>query len=272
MKQTQLLALLLAGASLVPWVHAEEPPAAAAPAAEQAAAPEADNPGDEAIDAAAMQALDRMGAYLRGLGTFSLRAEDRIDEVLDSGQKIQVSAQADLQVRRPDGLYAEIETDRRSRQLYFDGKTFTLLSPTLGYYTSVPAPATIREMLEAITAKYGVSFPVVDLFHWGQDAEAAAAITSAIALGTSKVAGQVTDHYAFRQEGVDWQIWIAQGEAPLPLRYVITTMDEPEQPQYSADLTWDTQAKPADGAFTFTPTEKHYPIDIVVLDDVQAED
>jgi len=258
----RLLALVLAGASWIPGLQADEQ---AAQTTDAAAAT-----GDEMIDAAAMQALDRMGAYLRTLETFSVRAEDRIDEVLDSGQKIQLSARIDLQVRRPDRLHADIETDRRSREIYFNGKAFTLVAPTLGYYTSVPAPATIGEMLSMIETKYDVSFPLVDLFHWGTDPDAAAAINSAIVLGTSKIGGNMTDHYAFRQEGVDWQIWIAQGEAPLPLRYVITTMDEPEQPQYSADLTWDTQAEPADSTFTFTPTDKHHPIAIVVLDEAQA--
>jgi hypothetical protein len=258
----RLLALLIAGVSWAAALQAEEQSA-------QAADPAAAS-SDTVVDAAAIQALDRMGAYLRSLKTFSVRAEDRIDEVLDSGQKIQWSAQIDLQVRRPDGLHAGIETDRGSRQIYFDGKAFTLVSPALGYYTTVPAPPTIGEMLTAIETKYGVIFPLADLFHWGVDPDASAAINSAIALGTSKIGEQMTDHYAFRQEGVDWQLWIAQGEAPLPLRYVITTMDEPEQPQYSADLTWDTQAKPADSLFTFTPTDKYSPIGIVVRDDTQA--
>ncbi len=258
----RLLALLLVGVSWVPALQAEEQSAKTADALAASS--------DEVIDAAAIQALERMGAYLRSLDTFNVRAEDRIDELLDSGQKVQWSARIDLQVRRPNGLRADIETDRSSRQIYFDGKAFTLVSPTLGYYTTVPAPATIAETLIAIETKYGVKFPLVDLFHWGKDPDAVASINSAIALGASKIGGQMTDHYAFRQEGVDWQIWIAQGDAPLPLRYVITTMDEPEQPQYSADLTWDTQAKPADSAFTFTPTDKDSPIGIVVLDDGQA--
>lgn len=258
----RLLALLLAGVSWVPALQAEEPPAQPADAIAASS--------NAVIDAAAMQALDRMGAYLRGLETFRVRAEDRIDEVLDSGQKIQWSARIDLQVRRPNGLRADIETDRGSRQLYFDGKAFTLVSPVLGYYTTVPAPPTIGETLIAIETKYGVTLPLVDLFHWGTDPDAAGSINSAVALGTSKIGGHLTDHYAFRQQDIDWQIWIAQGEAPLPLRYVITTMDEPEQPQYSADLTWDTQAKPADSAFTFTPTDKYSPIGIVVRDDAQA--
>jgi hypothetical protein len=31
---------------------------------------------------------------------------------------------------------------------------------------------------------------------------------------------------------VDWQIWIADSGKPLPRKYVITTKDDPAQPQY----------------------------------------
>ena len=30
-------------------------------------------------------------------------------------------------------------------------------------------------------------------------------------------------HLLFRQENLDWQIWIAQGEAPYPCRFVVTS-------------------------------------------------
>ena len=61
------------------------------------------------------------------------------------------------------------------------------------------------------------------------------------------------DHYAFRQQGVDWQLWIDRGTTRLPRKLVITTTEEPEQPQYVAVLTW-TLAPPLDDAlFTFVP-------------------
>ena len=257
----QMLALVFAGAFGMSALHADEQ---SVQAADAAAAPDS-----AAIDAGAMQALDRMGAYLRSLDTFSLRAEDRIDQVLDSGQKIQLSASILMQVRRPDGLRADIETDSRSRRIIYDGKTFTLVAPSMGYYTTVQAPPTIGETLTVIEAKFGVAFPLVDLFLWGKDPEAVSAIRSAIALGASKVDGQSADHFAFRQEGLDWQVWIAQGDAPLPLRYVITTTDQPEQPQYGVKLTWDTGVELADDVFSFTPAEKDHPISIVVLGEAQ---
>jgi hypothetical protein len=248
--------LLLAGLALSGNLLAEESGEPVAPA------------DTRIVDPAAMQALERMGAYLHGLKAFSLRADDTLDDVLESGQKIQLTKTVEIQVRKPDRLRAGIETDRKAREIFYNGQQFTLLTPETGYYTTVAAPPTIRELLANIETKYGIEFPLVDLFHWGEDAEAAADIQEAMVVGPSRIGEQMADHYAFRQDDVDWQIWIAQGAAPLPLRYVITTKDEPGEPQYMANLTWNTEASPEAAIFTFTPTKDQHPIDIIVQDDL----
>jgi hypothetical protein len=251
--------LLFAGLSLAGVASAAEPQTEAVPAT-----------ATQAVDPAAMQALDRMGAYLRGLPIFNLEANDATDEVLESGEKIQLLKTVALQVRKPDHLHAEVATDRKAREIFYDGKQFTLLAPETGYYATVPAPASIRELLTEIETKFGIELPLVDLFHWGENADAATEVTQATVVGTSKIAGQAADHYAFRQDDIDWQIWIAQGDAPLPLRYVITTKDLPGEPQYAANLSWNTQVRPDDAVFTFTPTADNHPIAIAVRDDSQA--
>ncbi|AFL75521.1 DUF2092 domain-containing protein [Thiocystis violascens] len=223
-------------------------------------------PGMPVLDPVAMQALQRMGAYLRTLDAFSLHIDDATDEVLDSGQKIQLIKRVELQVRRPDRLRADVETDRKARAIYYDGKTFTLVAPEVRYYASVPAPPTIREVLDKVQTKFDIEFPLADLFYWGGEEDDAAAIQDAMHVGTSRIAGQLADHYAFRQADVDWQIWIAQGDAPLPLRYVITTKDVPGEPQFVASLTWDTTTRPDEAAFTFIPTKADHPIMIVTTD------
>jgi hypothetical protein len=223
-------------------------------------------PSMPVLDPAAMQALARMGTYLRGLESFSVHVDDAIDEVTDSGQKIHLTKTVDLQVHRPNRLRADVETDRKAREIYYDGKTFTLVAPDAGFYASVPAPPTIREVLDQIQAKFGIEFPLVDLFYWGRAEDETGAIQEAMSVGTSRISGQLADHYAFRQADMDWQIWIAQGDSPLPLRYVITTKDVPEQPQFMANLTWDMAARPDDAVFSFQPTKDDHPITIVLRD------
>ncbi|MTW20595.1 DUF2092 domain-containing protein [Allochromatium palmeri] len=252
--------LLLAGLTLSGAALAEKPQEAAA----------ANEDSTPLIDPAAMQALERMGAYLRGLQSFSVKAEDTLDEVLESGQKIQLTKTVEIQARRPDRLRADVETDRKARELYYDGRNFTLVAPESRYYTTIAAPATIRETLEYLQAKYDVEFPLADLFLWGESGDNSGAIQEAMRVGASRIAGQLADHYAFRQTDVDWQIWIAQGEAPLPLRYVITSKDVEGEPQFTANLSWDTAAKPDEAVFSFTPTKDDHPIAILATDDAPA--
>ena len=73
----------------------------------------------------------------------------------------------------------------------------------------------------------------------------------------------MAQHFAFRQPGVDWQIWIAKGEKPAPLRVVIVASDDPARPQFEADLTWDTAPQFAADTFMFTPPANAKAIPIV---------
>ncbi|MBV8173453.1 MAG: DUF2092 domain-containing protein, partial [Verrucomicrobia bacterium] len=54
--------------------------------------------------------------------------------------------------------------------------------------------------------------------------------------------------------GVDFQVWVAQGNQPLPRRIVITYKDEPGQPQFWAHLSnWNLAPVISDALFAFTP-------------------
>ena len=72
--------------------------------------------------------------------------------------------------------------------------------------------------------------------------------------------GVATNHYAFRQEGVDGQVWIEEGKTPLPRKLVITTTDEDSQPQYAAVLKWNLSPDISDKTFEFVPPKDSYQI------------
>lgn len=203
------------------------------------------------IDSKAVNALRTMGAYLRTLKSFSVDVKGAKDEVMSDGQKILISGTVKYLVRTPDRLRAEINTDRKQRTIYYNGKTVTLYAPRMHYYSTVNAPPTVMQMLDTVSAKYGVELPVADLFLWGTPRDGTSALKQARYIGPSTVDGIQTDQYAFRQEGTDWQIWIEQGSRPLPRRLVITSVDKPGDPQYYANLMWDLTANTDDSNFTF---------------------
>ena len=118
----------------------------------------------------------------------------------------------------------------------FDGKSFTLYARRVGYYATVPAPATLRELDDVLADKYGIELPLADLFRFGSPRWNAAGITVAKDIGPSEVGGTSCQHYAFRQGDLDYQIWIQKGEFPLPRKIVITTTSDPARPQFSGHL------------------------------------
>ena len=72
-------------------------------------------------------------------------------------------------------------------------------------------------------------------------------------IGPAMVGGVQTDQFAFRQEEIDWQIWIQQGDRPLPLKIVIIDKTDPTRPEFSARLSWNTSPRFDASTFAFSP-------------------
>lgn len=205
--------------------------------------------------AVAIEALGNMSAYLRSLDKFAVHANMNIDYVLENGQKVQLSKAVEINADPPSSMWAKSSAMYYEREFYFDGKTFTLYSPGLGFYASFDAPATIGEVVAKAQAEYDVEMPLADLFIWGTDAGAEAAIDEAMIIGVEKVDGVSCNHFAFRQSEIDWQICIQRGDTPLPLKLVITSKEEAAQPQHESVLKWDTAPALRGQSYTFAPRD-----------------
>lgn len=259
--------LLALAASIAVAACGQRQDDAAAPAADATAAA-ATAPAAAAGDAApvrdadAVAALEKMGAALRALDRFGLKAETSTDYVTDDGQKVSVDGHASWRVRAPDRFVASVGNDRQQREFYYDGQSLTLWSPKLKYYAVVdPVPPSIGELVTHAAAQ-GIEFPLPDLFLWGTPQAPLEQVTSAFLVGPALLDGEQTDHYAYRQPGVDWQVWISRKDS-LPAKVAITSQADPALPSYTARLHWDKAPATGDAAFAFKPPADARRIDFV---------
>jgi hypothetical protein len=229
-------------------VAASEGPAA--PAAASPAAAISDSAMERDPDA--IKALEDMSTYLRSLKAIQVHVVTSRDEVLVNGQNVTFSGTVNMIAERPNRLRAEVITDKQHRVYLDDGKTFSVWAPRVNYYAAIPAPATLKELATMLKDRYDLELPVADLFHWGESANTAD-IVGAIDLGASQVDGTTCAHYAFRQDGADWQLWIQQGAHPLPRKLVITTTTDPARPRFTSVMTWNLAPSYNDAAFAFDP-------------------
>jgi hypothetical protein len=206
------------------------------------------------IEDGAVEALKEMSAFLMSANTLGITSQGTMDAVTGDGQRIQLDGITRYKVRRP-GLVVDYISDIKSRRFIYDGKTFTVYSPMLGFYASVPAPGTNRELLDTIYDKFGIALPLEELFRWGEgnSSERIQALRSAYEVGTATIDGVATDHYAFREDDVDWEIWIQQGDQPLPRKLVMVDRLDPAKPTFTARLSWQVNPTFTDADFTFVP-------------------
>jgi hypothetical protein len=236
----KILAPALLAASLVaPVAFAQTAPAgAAAPAA-------------NAVDAAAIQALKDMGAFLQTLQRFHVSTEATGERVLADGQKLQHVATAELDVARPNRLHAVIRNARSQREVIYDGKTVTFYTPAQKYYSTVEFSEPIGGLIDTLEAKYGVQLPLQDLFLFGTPMARLDRFESAMNAGQDFIDDDLCDHYAFRQGMIDWQIWISAGGKPLPRKIVITNRADEARPQSISVIDWNLKPAFKDSTFKF---------------------
>lgn len=245
-------AAALAGSiCMAPTVAAAQPLAAGAQAVRE--------PG-------AMTALQEMSRYLASLKSFAIESETTFEEVLTDGQKLQYEGTLEIAARPPSGLKINETSDRAAREYFYNGRELTILAPRIGFYATVPAPASIGEMLRTAVEQHGLEIPLADLFTFAADPAMIERIQSGFLVGTEEIDGDMCDHYAFRQQNVDWQIWIRQGDQPLPRKLVITTTSDEARPDYEARLSWKTDAALADGLFTYNAPPGAWRIPLMSLD------
>ena len=79
-----------------------------------------------AVDPDAVKTLKRMTDYLGSLKQFSVHTQNTLEDVLDSGHRVDFDVSANVIVSRPNKLRAEHRGDLIDQIFYYDGKSLTL--------------------------------------------------------------------------------------------------------------------------------------------------
>ncbi|EKZ99656.1 DUF2092 domain-containing protein [Cupriavidus metallidurans] len=240
------------GACSSPAPQATSSPAPDTQTAATAPPPES-KPDANAVNPDAIQALKDMGGYLQTLKQFSVKIDLDGERVLEDGQKLQHSASARVDADRPDKMRVQMRSARAQRDLYYDGHKVALYYPESNYYSTVDSSDNLSNLVVKLRERFGIEVPVDDLFLWGTPNAPTNGITSAMVAGQDLIDGQLCDQYAFRQGMIDWQIWIASGNQPLPRKIVVTNRSDEARPQSVTWLTWNLKPKFTASTFHFTP-------------------
>jgi hypothetical protein len=219
------------------------------------------------VDPVATQTLQRMTDYLGSLKQFSLHTQNTLEDMLDSGQRIDIDVSANVIISRPNKLVAERKGELLDQAFYYNGKTLTLYNPPENIFATEPAPATIEEMLDYVRESLGLIIPASDLIYRNAYPLLMQGVTSATVIGKTVINGVTCDHLAFRRPDVDFQVWVAVGDQPLPCKYVVTDTGTDGMLSISTVTSdWNVAPAAADASFNFVPPEGSMGIMFMPLD------
>jgi hypothetical protein len=253
---------VVAALALAPLAGAQEPAPGPPPA-----------PLPRNIEARAEQELKKMGEFLAKLPHFALEAEETFDEIPDGELRRQLTNVRRVAVERPNHVAADTTGDTLNRAAWYDGRTVTVLDKEHNVYATIEAPATIDATFDKLTDEYGMVVPLADLLYSDPYAVLMAGVTYGRYLGLHQAAGVPCHHLAFSQETIEWQIWIDAGDKPLPRKLVISYVQEPGEPQYSAVIRrWNLESEAPEGLFTFAAPEGAQKVDPKAMKRPDAED
>jgi len=209
-----------------------------------------------AVDPAATQILKRMTDYLGSLQKFSVHTQNTLEDVLDSGHRVDFEISANVIVSRPNKLQAERSGDVIDQIFYYDGKTLTLYNPSDKVYATEPAPGMIDEMLDFARESLGLIVPVADLVYRNAFSLLMQDVTLAVVIGKAVIGGVKCNHLLFSRPGVDFQVWVTDGNQPLPHKYVVTDTRTPARVSITTVMSdWNVAPAVADARFTFVPPQ-----------------
>jgi hypothetical protein len=208
-------------------------------------------------EAQAMTILQRMADFLSQAQRFSVTAEIGFDVVQASGEKLEFGETRRFLIRRPDRARIDItKRDGATSGFRFDGQEIAVFNTRERVYATAAKPGTLDGAIAYFINDLDMRFPLAEIFSTQLAEALSAKVRTAYDVGQERIMEIPCEHLAFRGDQADLQLWVAQGDQPLPCRLVITYKVAEGQPQFWAQFSdWNLSPDVPDAQFAFTPPE-----------------
>ncbi len=206
------------------------------------------------IDPEADRLFRQMCDYVASLQAFTVSVRSMTEVLLVDGQKLDFEASSQVTVERPNRVRSHRIDVLDEADFYYDGRTITIYSKKSNYYATEPMRDNLDAALDAVRTTLSLEIPGADLLYSDAYDGMTWDLTEAMYVGLESIGSVKTHHLAFRTPSIDFQVWVGEGDHPLPYKYIITTKWTTAAPQFGVELTnWNLSPTVDDAVFTFTP-------------------
>ncbi len=209
------------------------------------------------LDQRALDTLKLMSDTLSQATSLRFEARSMVPLKSPNGMWISLYGTSRVVKEGSEKLFAETRGDFFPYDFYFDGKTVTAYSPAKNLYAEKPMSGTVDDVIEAAYREEGKTFPYADILVsqpydvLTEGLVKAAYVGQSTLLPLSGAASVKTDHLAFSNKGVEWQIWIDTVDH-LPRMVCATYLGSAGEPSYTVEFgAWSINETVAPETFVF---------------------
>ena len=194
--------------------------------------------------------VQQMSKRLATATELTVTTTEQRDVVRRSGTKDRVSLTGVYTLRRPDRFHTTL-TGGKGLESWYDGKKLTVAVQEEKVFSQAPMPETIDRTLDALAERYDMALPLADLFYSNPAKALLSDTTTGGYAGTEKVGETPCHHLAFRDVGVEWEVWLPLQGEPLPTRFKTVGKHRTGQPVTEVTFkNWNLAPQTSDATFT----------------------
>ena len=182
------------------------------------------------IASEAREVIDRMATFFGATKSFSLRQVSTTTVSDEAAKKFAGEMEHVVRVERPNRLAVVLTGDQPgSGTVISDGQSLVIhqKQKDADRYESSPAPATLSQVVDNPHLRTMLGVGGADVVTKALLAEdPAAALLEGVqelsVAGPEEIDGSVCTHLVARSESGNWDLWVATGDEPVPVKFVPT--------------------------------------------------
>jgi len=223
-------------------------------------------------DARALDVLKSMSAYTDSLDQVVMTGETLTDARLDRGLMVSNADEVTVTIDRPGSLHITTFDGVATTEIFFHKEMLTVFNSQNGFYAQASIPDEIDAALDFALEELGLEAPLMDMILSDASVGLIGPQDTVIYLtDKARVAGVDCHHIAIRGPETDVQLWVEEGEKPLPRKFMLTSKWAGGSPRHMANVAWQTEPEVDPGIFEFKAPEGSIEIGFSQRDEDEGE-
>ena len=205
-------------------------------------------------DKKALAVLQQMSAYSASLDRVVITGTGLTDARMEGGLMVANPTEIEVTLNRPDSLRISSFDGVATKEIYLHDNKLTVFNSEYKIYAQADVPMNVEEALDFALEELEVEAPLMDLIYSDAAAHLLSSNETILYLtDKSRVGGVDCHHLVFRGKEVDLQLWVEEGDRPVPRKIMMTSKWEGGSPRFIANMDWKVNSKIDPGVFRFKP-------------------